>query len=615
MGIFEKNMEYITNANKTLVKELEHADRNSFLNSVDNIKSMETKTDISALVINYKSKEYRINSLYNPIVEAEKWAEQYKFESMNMVISMFGFGNGTFVREILQRMKEGDKLLVKEPSADIFLYVLKHYDITDIMARENVFIGVEGFCDFEFHNLQKSFLDITNLRTQINCIHPQYDKIFPESCMKFFKELKDNCFRTILYANTAIFFGKTYIENIIYNLRYIRNSSNLYDLKCAMGQNTTAIIVAAGPSVEYNIEGLKRAKGKTIIFAVDRVLDYLLDNGVIPDFIATLDAQKTLEFFTKREDIEIPLICAYNSSIEIMKRHKGKKIIGRLNPFERFLYERLDKRISSVNPGGSVGTFLFSVCMEVGFKRIVFVGKDMAYNGENTHVGNVAEKLTGKQLDAMVEGIDGKMVHSRSDWKEYSSWINDKIQSSTKKLEIYDTKKSGAKIKGAIVMPLNEILDLYCKEDIGIEKMVSMIKEGFSETEMKDVELIIKECYDQLYSIKKKSEQALELVKEQIVEIKKNREYLKKFNKIYKKISRINGYFMEQPIYMLLDYYVTAVTTQAVSELYYFSGNENEDLIKTYNQSSVFFKAISDAVDFTKPLLESAMIELSLSKD
>lgn len=610
MDIFEKNIEYITNANKKLVKELEHADRNSFLNSVDNIKSMETKTDISTLVINYNSKEYRMNSLYNPMLEAAKWAEQYKFENMNMVISMFGFGNGTFVREILQRMKKGDKLLVKEPSADIFLYVLKHYDLTDIMARENVFIGVEGFCDFEFHNLQKDFLDITNLRTQINCIHPQYDKIFPESCMKFLKELKDNSFQTILYANTAILFGKTYIENIIYNLRYIRNSSNLNDLKCAMDQNTTAIIVAAGPSVEYNIEELKRAQGKTIIFAVDRVLDYLLDNGVIPDFIASIDAKKTLEFFTKREDMEIPLICNYNSSIEVMKRHKGKKIIGSLNLFERFLYERLGKRIFIVDPGGSVGTFLFSVCMEVGFKRIVFVGQDMAYNGENTHVGNVAEKFTGKQIDTMVEGMDGKMVRSRLDWKEYSSWINDKIQLSTKKLEIYDTKKSGAKIKGAIVMPLNEILDLYCKEDIGKEKMLCMIKDVFSETEIKDVELIIKECYDQLYSIKKKSEQALKLAKEQIIEINKNREHLAKFNKVYKKISRINSYFMEQPIYMLLEEYVTAVATQTFSELYQFSGNEKEDLIKTYDQSSVFFKAISDAVDFTRPLMKSAIEEM-----
>lgn len=612
MDIFEKNMECITNTNKILAEALEHADRSSFLNSVDNIKSVETKTDIKALVINYNSKEYRINSLYNPKVEAERWAGQYKFEDLNMVTSMFGFGNGILVREILKHMKKGDKLLVQEPSADIFLYVLKHYDITDIMAQENVFIGVEGLNDFEFHNLHRNSFDITNLRTQVNCIHPQYDKIFPESCIKFLKELKDTHSHVRLYANTLKRFGKTHIENTLYNLRYIRNSSDLNDLKCAMDQNMTAVIVAAGPSVEYNIMELKRAKGKTVILAVDRVLDYLLDNGVIPDFIATIDPLKDMGFFTKRESVEIPLICTYTSNIEILKVQKGKKIIGYLEPFERFLYKKLDKRISIVDTGISVSTFLFSVCMEVGFKRIVFVGQDMAYDGENTHVGNVAEESAKIETDAMLEGIDGKMVHSRYDWKENSIWINDKIQSSTKNLEIYDTKKSGAKIKGAIRMPLNEILDLYCKEDVDIGKMISKMGDAFSESEMKELKRMIKECYDELYSIKKKAEQALKLSKEQIIEIKNNRENLEKFNKIYKKISRINSYFIEQPIYMFLDHYVTAVATQTMSEMYQFSGNQKEDLIETYYKTSVFLKTMLDAVEFTKPLMKSAMEEIFL---
>lgn len=612
MGIFEKNIECIAMNNKILAEALEYADGNSVFNCLENIQSVETKTEVSALILRYNDKEYRLNSLYNPIVEAKKWAEQYDYENLNMVTSMFGFGNGTFVREILKRMKKGDKLLVQEPSADIFLYVLKHYDITDITSQENIFIGVEGLNDFEFHNLQRNSFNITNIRTQINCIHPQYDKIFPKSCINFLKELKDNHFHASLDANTAILFGKTYIENITYNLSYVRNSSDLCDLKCAMDQNMTAIIVAAGPSVQENIGALKRAKGKAVIFVVDRVLDYLLDNGVIPDFIATIDAQKSLEFFTKRKNIEIPLICTYNSSIEIMKMHKGKKIIGCLNIFEKLLYERLEKRDFSVNPGTSVSTFLFSVCMEVGFKKIVFVGQDMAYDGEHTHVGNVAEKFTEIGMDAMVEGIDGHMVRSRFDWKEYSIWINDKIQASTQKSEIYDTKRSGAKIKGAIMMSLNEILDLYCKEDIDIEEMIRKMEVSFSETEMKDVELFIKECYDQLYSIKKKSEQALKLTKEQIIEIKNNREYLGKFNKIYKKITRLNSYFIEQPVYVLLEQYVTAVATQTISELYQFSGNEKEDMIQTYGKSSVFFETISDAVDFTKPLIKSGMEEMFL---
>lgn len=615
MDIFEKNLECITHNNRLLAEGLERADRSSLSNRIKNITTVETKTDVNALVICHESAEYRVNSLYNPVLEAERWAEQYDFKDLNMVISMFGFGNGTFVRAILKRIKKGDKLLVKEPSADVFLYVLNHYDITDILVQDNLFIGVEGVNDFEFRNKHQESFKITNIRRQVNCIHPQYDKIFTESCLKFWNELKDNYYHTQLNANTGVVFGKKSIENITHNLRYITNSSDLFDFISAMYNDVTAIIVSGGPSVQDNISELRRAKGKALILAVDRVLDYLLDNGVIPDFVSSIDPVKPIEYFTRRDDIKIPLLCAYDSSIEIMDIHKGKKVICYLNPFINLLYGDLQKKIPHIEPGSSVATFLFSICINAGFKRIVFVGQDMAYDGDVTHIGNVAEKLYDVHKDIMIEGISGEMIRSRYDWKEMCIWIGDKIHVSRKQIEIFDTKNHGAKIKGAILMPLKEILDSYCKEDMNLEKVISTIENTFSGAEMKKVELFIKKCYEELFYIKKKSELALKLSEEQIIEIKNNRENLEKFNKLYKKISRLNNYLMKQPAYALLDYYVTAVASQTFSELYQFSGDEKKDLINTYERSGVIFKAVMDAVDFIKPLLESGMKEMLLSKD
>ena len=70
-------------------------------------------------------------------------------------------------------------------------------------------------------------------------------------------------------------------------------NENLKGYKFNKGK--VAVVVASGPSLRrYNqIEILKKYKNRLIIISADGALYYLLDNGIIPDLVITLDPHPT----------------------------------------------------------------------------------------------------------------------------------------------------------------------------------------------------------------------------------------------------------------------------------------------------------------------------------
>ncbi|MHB8129440.1 MAG: motility associated factor glycosyltransferase family protein [Mobilitalea sp.] len=605
MNYFENNMEYIKQYRSNLYQKLQEIGLSVANNKLDRIQSTVAGDGDLFLTIQKGQKQYRMNSSYSPKHEAEKWIEQYVFNNMNTVITLFGLGTGTFVREIIKNKGKNDILFIYEPCLQLFDYVLNNYDLTDILQEAKLVLTIEGINEFEFHNLLQDAVNITNITSQLRCTHPYYDEIFPESCIKYWNELKDNLFHVRTNINTEIVFGERFITNSMFNIRFIRESNCLSDLKEEIQTDFPAIIVAAGPSLKRNIEELKKAKGRAYIFVVDRILDYVLEEGLEPDYIITIDPIKPIEYFTKRTDLKIPLLCELVANWEVLDRHKGKKIIYSCGPFFAKMYEKLDKKPPLLNTGASVATTAFSACIQLGFKRIVLVGQDLAYDGEITHAGGVAEKIAWAR-DIMVEGIDGNQIRSRHDWYEFLTWFKDMI-TVYPDIQVIDVKDKGAKIQGSIVMPLKTVLDTYCTKEIGNLELPEHKPSTFNETEMLKVKKYFEDSLDEIYSLKKKAKEAIEICNSQIKGYKINHEETATSIKSFKKLSKINKYIGDQSIYELLESYITGATAQQISELYQFTDNEKTDKIVTYEKSIKIFQAIIDASEFVKPLLEEAL--------
>lgn len=603
MGYFERNLEAIKLNRKLLYDGIEQLKESTTIRKIDDIYLYQTKDGDYATVVKKDNKEYRLNSIYSPHKESIKWVEQFKLDIIDNIIAVFGFGSGSFTNEIIKNMDDSNTLLIYEPSIEIFLHSLNNYELWNILTDNRVRIVVDKINDFEFHSTLRSVLKVTNLQTQINCSLPNYSELFPEDELLFWKTIKDACNFARININTNLRFGNRFITNVCKNLKFIKNSYTLYDLKNVISTDVPAIIVSAGPSVEKNIDELKRAKGKAVIFAVDRILDYLLDNGVVPDYVATVDPMKPVKYFSLREDINIPLISFMEANYEILDQHIGDKVIVNSSKYLSYLYEDFNKPCPLLISSPSVATVTCTTCVELGFKTIIFVGQDLAYSGSITHAGGVEEAPRGED-NLYTEDINGNMIKTRYDWKEFITWFQDLIFLHPE-VKFIDAKTEGAKIKGTEILTLKEVIDKEC-----IQYFETISLEGnktFNSDEMIKVKKYLSDDLQTLDEINRRSNEAILICKKMINSIndnKNNELFIIKYSKILK---NINDYILKQPVYWLIDDYITANNIDILGDVYIFSNNIEDDRIKTYKKSISMFQCIIDAVAFVKPNLKEGL--------
>lgn len=606
MRWYEINRKSMEISKASLLKKIEEKTNLQSASSIEleHIESIETKDGNLAVHIRYQSRGYRLNSSYRPIEEAKRWAEQFKLTDVNTIINMFGFGNGVFARELLNKMNEKDLLLIYEPCYCIFNHILMNYDISDILLDKRVFIFINDINQDDFRRVSNALTDISNINSQIQCIYPNYNEIFAKECIEFFKDLKDSFTTVTINTNTLISFNETDIINTFKNMEYIKESSSIHELRNAIPADVPAILVAAGPSVEENINILKKAKGRAVIFAVDRILDYLLDSGVVPDFVLTIDGKKGVEYFTKKSNVTIPLITYYEANYDILKIHQGMKVFCTHNIFIQKIYSFANHVPPNVIPSGSVALVGFTACAELGFKRVILVGQDLAYDSEKSHAGNINEISDGNR-DVYIDGINGKKVKSRYDWREFVTRYED-LMYEYSDVEVIDAKKKGAKIKGAIVMPLDEAIDTYCSKSFEPEKIINNIEKTFTEQELSKIKEYLKKSINSLQQIKEKSKLAINDCNVLLAEIQ-NGGQTNQYHKSIKRIMKTNTFIESQEIYAIIDAYVTAKSTKELSGINKFTENIEENSRSTFEKSKSMYKHILSAIDFVFPKLEMAI--------
>ncbi len=606
MSYFEQNMEWLKKNRVNIYDDMITPVKINQDSQVEEITNSTAINGEAILVLQKNSVWYRLNSSYHPTHEAAVWADQYSIDNLNTVVTMYGLGNGIFAKMMARRLKEQDFLFIYEPSHSIFLHVIKEFDLTELLMNKKVIIVVEGVNNFDFHNLYQNAIHISNMSTQIHCAHPYYDHLFRESYLNYWKEIKDTMVHTKININTEILFGQRVIINSLRNMKYIKNSNTLEDFLTEVDTDVPALVISAGPSLKENIEELKKAKGRAYLFVVDRILDYVLDNGLVPDFIVTIDPIKPVEYFTTREDVRIPLLCQMSSNWEVLDAHKGKKIFYGHDNYYKNMYEAAGKNPSSVITGASVATAAFSICIKLGFKKIVLVGQDLAYDGKFTHAGGVAEEFN--MQDCMVEGINGEPVRSRFDWHEFLVWFQDIIQLYPN-ITVIDTKQRGAKIKGTILMPLSEVLEKYGTKVINFEQVMEQKPNTFNAEELEKIRKFLDDSLEELEYLEEKSKEAIQLCDQQLEVFKMQNKDGKKADKILNKLSRINKKLNEKSAYCLLDSYITSISANNISKMYYLSEDKKQNLIDTYEKSKIIYGAIIDGARYVIPLLKETLVQ------
>jgi hypothetical protein len=496
-------------------------------------------------------KEVRFNSSYRPLKEAEKWADQFNYTYLDIRAVIYGIGSGIYLQFLLKKLPEDSLVLIYEPDLWFFDQIMGLFDISFILSDKRVVIFTSPMERlFKYYLLATQ--NYSGLNTGITSVSLGYDKLFREDSVEiFYKDIDDSNETIIVNMNTTSHFGKAIALNVIKNLKFIRQSAALSEVKKEIPKDMPAIVVAAGPSLDKNIDALKKAEKKAFILATDTAVRQLIKHDIRFDAMITVDPKKPDNYISDPICKDVPLFCVIESNPAIMNFHTGKKIFCLGTDLIDLIYDKYGIEKAQYSTGGSVATAAAGTLNYLGFKNIILVGQDLAYNGNITHAGGEVSRINDEESSiTYVDGIDGNKVKTRFDWKYYLDWFENYIRSNPD-TNFIDATEGGALIHGSEVITLEEALDKYCDHEFDYKKFLSDFKPTFDEDQYSEIAEDLKKFPRQLSNIRERVEDGMKICEDTLKIIDKDHTD-RRIDKNIHHLKNINNFIDKQAIMVLI---------------------------------------------------------------
>lgn len=434
---------------------------------------------------------WQLNSRYNPEQAAQTYAKRYEKIRPYESIVVFGLSDGRALRQMLSYGDETNFWIVYEPSRDFFERLLGEIDLSDIFLHKHLYLLVESA--EEIKNILESTIACNNGSLLQHCILPGYDLLYHEICEMTINEMIVQVVYSRFMRNTVMNFQKEYVQSCIQCMSDVLSQSNVYQMREYFRKKNACdlpvIIVAAGPSLNKNIDLLKEAKGKAFILGLDASLRSMEKHAVHPDLAVSVDARVRDDFFSNVDIQQMPFFFSNQSKLALIKAHKGKHFYD-MPPND--LFASLAKKVSDnefvqLGRGGSVSTMAFSLALYLGFRTIIFVGQDLAFtDGQSYNKELVKDPKSNREyIDSRsrvwVEDYHGNPIETDSQMNMYRFWLEKEIAVLSDEYQIIDATEGGARIKGTKILTLRETIDTYCGRSVDYPKLLQEVPMAYEE--------------------------------------------------------------------------------------------------------------------------------------
>ncbi|EJB4699578.1 motility associated factor glycosyltransferase family protein, partial [Campylobacter jejuni] len=244
-----------------------------------------------------------------------------------------------------------------------------------------------------------------------------------------------------------------------------------------------AIVVSAGPSLAKQLPLLKAYQDKAVIFCADGALSMLEKEGIIPDYVLNIDFEDLpLRFFQNKENktsLNV-LSCATHPNVVHSLKAENCMIVLR----NKALYQRFNLNdFGYIDTGTHVSHFSYTLALALGFKNIIMIGQDLAFDEEgNSHSKgfDFGEKFSGEEnIDKLkVTAYAGKgEVLTHITWNDYRIKLEYLFACNDQKAKFYNATEGGARINFTEELSFKECCEkLLTKEKPQFELPKSLTK-------------------------------------------------------------------------------------------------------------------------------------------
>lgn len=453
--MFKKNLEYLNN--EDLKARLEGY-------AID-----ETKANMSYCMT--KSNDYLImkneiplDDLDNPREAVQKMIKETIKRPMdkNDIIITFGIGLCYQLDEVFNTFPS--RIFVYEPDTKLIHFVLNNVDISDHLKSGRVFI----YDDLDA--LINKLSDIYLTKDKVEVLYlKNYAIVKSQELLSLTQKVYEACKSKTVDVNTITRYSQLWLDNTLNNISKI-NEGEYYKLSDLEDKFTgqAALVAAAGPSLSENIPFIKSNREKFVIFAVNKALSTLLDNGITPDFAVCADAKYVGKTLSGMQEALADINCIMNiNSDSSILTNKFKKtfisfpandmVINKLSKYNTFIKQQEN--------GGSATTMAFVAAVRMGFSKVVMAGVDLAFKGEQVYAnGTSFEKISAEEMKinsitktlTTVPSVTGVDVISSDDYAAFIHHFEVLIKE-LNYASVYNTSSFGANIPGMKNMPIDKI--------------------------------------------------------------------------------------------------------------------------------------------------------------
>ena len=505
------------------------------------------------LKVNDNGKLLYLNGKYAPDLVGENWLEKNRLQEYAPIV-IIGISNAVHIKKIMEAAPKTCNILIYEPSFELFRREMEEVDLTFLFEKDiPVGIIVDELNDTEIQQYFDLFISYDNMVFLKTYLSGNYKKLFSDNVQEFVKKLRKHVFAIEVSWNTQVRYTDITATNLFTNLPYLCEGYAVQELQNLLPKDFPVIVVSAGPSLNKNIQDLKLAKGKACIIATDTAMKPLLNAGIIPDLFVIVDGLKPGKLFEHKDISKTAMVTMTQVAVEPMKLHKGKKFFyysgSKLEDellLELSRTKNKDCTLLNIPTGGSVANTAYSLGINMGSEIIILIGQDLALTGNKTHAdGTFQDKMEEIDMDDPdyfeVDAVGGGKVLTRSDFKFYLDWFEDRIKE-WKNITTIDATEGGALIHGTKVMTLKNAIKKYCKKEFNVKWHIDHSEKLFNG---KNKEIAIKYMENipkKLNEVEKKAREGLKYYEKLEGMSKKSNINDNQVLKLYKRIKKINHY-------------------------------------------------------------------------
>ncbi|MEK3935486.1 6-hydroxymethylpterin diphosphokinase MptE-like protein [Sporosarcina sp. FSL W7-1349] len=435
------------------------------MSSTYEIESVQTKTNLKTLKVN----GFFLHSRYDPIKEAEQFAEKnYKENHLHI---LFGYGLGYFVKALQNKLGDNDNLLIIDPMFN---------ELKDMVEMSNVDIvnKIEGrTIEIKINKI----LLASNINATIIC-SPNYEKLFPVEYKTVLNLVKEVLKINRLQRNTINFFAEAWQENYIRNLIHVAKDASLSELESKL--DFPVVVASGGPSLIKQIPKLKEVRNRIILIASGSTVNTLLHYKIEPDFVISIDGgENNYNHYKDTTFSNSKLIYSIRNHYKIRNQfcETGFAFIPSIEPdVAKHIKQITGKELPMLLGGTSVAVYALTVALYISSGKVALIGQDLAYTDNKTHAEHnknfrkVDENYKKKRGTFFTEGYYGEDVLTDTPFLSMKKGFEQVAEISKEHDRLYNCTEGGAKINGFQQIPF----DMFCsfiqpeKVDIVLESTI-----------------------------------------------------------------------------------------------------------------------------------------------